>query len=94
MEQKTIDLFKRLIESVILPKYPQIERVYDITAKGSSAGFYFFYVILILNKYEDASEIRDEIHDIFKMSGLNIPNKNTEAHRLGILNRLNVDFSY
>jgi hypothetical protein len=65
------DILKRVIDSIIIPKYPEIEGV-NITSEFYRAVRRYVVVITTKNMDdENESEIRNDIKTLFKMSSLN-----------------------
>jgi len=92
MEEKTKNILKRLIETVIMPMYPEIKRVYRIDPIKQQSGRVYFLVTLEVTSYKNKSEISREIDNIFTMSGLNKPSEDTLAYEYNLLDLVIVDF--
>lgn len=70
--KKKEELLKRMIESIIIPKYPDIE---DVSIKSMFFRGMRRYGVLVLVKdttlYSIQKKISDEIETLFKMASLN-----------------------
>ena len=65
------DILKRMIETILVPKYPEIE---DIIISSNFFRGMRRYGVLLLTKtteYSIESKISDEIATLFKMASLN-----------------------
>jgi len=63
------DILKRVIDRIIVPKYPEIES-FNITSEFYRAVRRYVVVITTKNM-DDESKIRNDIKTLFKMSSLN-----------------------
>ena len=63
------DILKRVIDRIIVPKYPEIES-FSITSEFYRAVRRYVVVITTKNM-DDESKIRNDIKTLFKMSSLN-----------------------
>ena len=70
--KKKEELLKRMIESIIIPKYPDIE---DVSVESMFFRGMRRYGVLVLVKdttlYSIQKKISDEIETLFKMASLN-----------------------
>ena len=100
MKEKELEILKKLIEKIILPKYSQIYGIYSLDAEparhanGLPKGYKIYSLILKVKNYEFHDSIVDEIYDVFKMSGLDQPDSSSIRIQGHKLNKLNIDFSY
>jgi len=65
------DILKRMIETIIIPKYPEIEDV--IISSDFFRGMRRYGVLLLTKttEYSIEKKISDEIETLFKMASLN-----------------------
>jgi len=65
------DILKRMIETIIIPKYPEIEDV--IISSNFFRGMRRYGVLLLTKttEYSIEEKISDEIETLFKMASLN-----------------------
>jgi len=62
------DVLRRIIETIVMPKYPEIEDI-DITS-DFFRGVRRYRVFLRTNTVNDEREIQNDIRTLFKMSSL------------------------
>jgi len=65
------DILKRMIETIIMPKYPDIEEVSVESTFFRGMRRYGVLVLTKTNDYPVESKISDEIETLFKMASLN-----------------------
>ena len=65
------DILRRMIETIVVPKYPEIEDV--IISSDFFRGMRRYGVLLLTNttQYSIEKKISDEIETLFKMASLN-----------------------
>ncbi len=65
------DILRRMIETIVVPKYPEIEDI--IISSDFFRGMRRYGVLLLTNttQYSIEKKISDEIETLFKMASLN-----------------------
>jgi len=87
-------ILRRLIETVIMPQYPQILGIYELTHQHSNLGSIVYYLILEMKEPKNTKGIEIEILKLFKMVGLHHPDIGTQSHKSGLNNILHLDFKF
>jgi hypothetical protein len=69
--KKKEDILRRMIETIVVPKYPEIEDI--IISSNFFRGMRRYGVILLTNttEYSIEKKISEEIETLFKMASLN-----------------------
>ena len=83
--QKGIEVVKKLLENLILPKYHQIKNIQEIETFETFHPTTHYFINLVMNEYVEPSiqkKINDEVKDLFLMAGIkNLDNiENVKSH--------------